>query len=330
MKNLILLFAVLLAFSVSAQTTWEMPITGGDFAGDVEYTVSNGDFFEDDNFFASGYYRNQSRAKYVTLYPETGSTLCLEFTSFWTESGYDEMIIFDGTSQSDPRLVNFISGNLAPFTVTATNPQGALLIRFYSDFSVSYPGWVANISCIESCNIEASGEDFNTIYGYTEEYACVTLEPTITGGSAPFTYLWSDGSTGSTLSVCPDADATYSVTVTDASECTADATFNVAVENIICEAGESGEHKVYICHKEFGNNPQTLCVDKSAVEAHMAHGDGLGMCDADKSSIITPEGEVSGEVLYYDIMGRQLTEKPIEGLYIESVNGKTTKKYIVK
>lgn len=324
--------ALLVAFTITAQDILH-PVTLDDrIPGNATVTVYGGEVYYD-NGGPSGYYSNNRRT-YLTFYPECESQQVeLQFTSFDTESGSDKMTIYDGTSTADPILINGYSGIKPPFTVTATNAQGALLVYFASDFSVNRPGWAANVvvngECV--CDLEAAGADFNTIYGYTDEYACVTLAPTLTGGAAPFTYLWddSDGSTDATLYVCPEANGlhTYTVTVTDANGCTADATFNVDVENIICEAGESGEHKVYLCHKEDGNNPVNVCVDVSSVESHLAHGDGLGMCDFDKSiPVITNECEV----LYFDIMGRQLPVRPTEGLYIEVKDGKATKKYIVQ
>ncbi len=45
---------------------------------------------------------------------------------------------------------------------------------------------------------------------------CATLTATGAGGTAPYTYLWSNGATTASTSVCPMSNATYSVTVTDA------------------------------------------------------------------------------------------------------------------
>jgi hypothetical protein len=45
--------------------------------------------------------------------------------------------------------------------------------------------------------------------------ACATVEAVGTGGSAPYTFAWDDGSTSATRRVCPTADASYWVKVTD-------------------------------------------------------------------------------------------------------------------
>ena len=53
------------------------------------------------------------------------------------------------------------------------------------------------------------------------EGSLATLNATVTGGDAPFTYLWSNGATTATTSVNPTTNTTYSVTVTDANGATA-------------------------------------------------------------------------------------------------------------
>jgi len=44
--------------------------------------------------------------------------------------------------------------------------------------------------------------------------------------------------------------------------------------------GEEGD-KVTICHKESDKNPHTITVSRSALDAHLGHGDTLGPCQQD-------------------------------------------------
>lgn len=84
----------------------------------------------------------------TTIYPENaGSFISLNFTSFSTESSYDYLYIYDGTSTS-ATLLGTYSGSSLIGQVYATNASGALTLRFTSDGSSSYAGFVATISCL--------------------------------------------------------------------------------------------------------------------------------------------------------------------------------------
>jgi hypothetical protein len=67
------------------------------------------------------------------------------------------------------------------------------------------------------------------------------------------------------------------VNVTDANGCTTSSFFFVYAEDARCFAGNSNIQKVTICHRN-NNSCATICVDESAVAAHLAHGDVLGAC----------------------------------------------------
>ena len=55
------------------------------------------------------------------------------------------------------------------------------------------------------------------------------LSITAGGGKSPYTYLWSNGTTGTTATVSPTTTTSYTVTVTDANNCTAAYTYTVIV-----------------------------------------------------------------------------------------------------
>lgn len=99
---------------------------------------------------------------------------------------------------------------------------------------------------------------------------CTTLTALASGGTAPYSYNWSNGGTGSSILVCPGTTTVYTVTATDANGATATGHVTVTVVNIVC-----GNNRVNICH--FANN-NTLCISPNAVPAHLAHGDYLGPC----------------------------------------------------
>ena len=89
----------------------------------------------------------------MTILPSSeNAKLEINFISFKTESNFDIISVYDGTSLDAP-LIGSYSGNHGPGTVTATNPEGALTIRFISDELQEAAGWTAQISCIPGLSI---------------------------------------------------------------------------------------------------------------------------------------------------------------------------------
>ncbi len=114
------------------------------------------------------------------------------------------------------------------------------------------------------------GVTANTVYPAYAPAESLALTTNISGGSAPYTYDWSDGSMTSAITVSPMATTWYSVTVKDQNGCTGSASKTVNVMDI--SGGHNGD-KIMVCHK--GNS---LTIDASAVRAHLGHGDMLGSC----------------------------------------------------
>ena len=110
-------------------------------------TTCTGDFY-DSGGSAGSYASSESFTK--TFYPSTvGSMIRFIFSSFATESGYDFLTIYNGTTTAAPLLGTY-SGTTSPGTVTASNATGALTFNFVSDGSVTGAGWAASISCYNS------------------------------------------------------------------------------------------------------------------------------------------------------------------------------------
>ena len=107
-------------------------------------TTCTGNFY--DSGGASGSYANSENYT-ETFYPSTaGAMVRFVFTSFSTESGYDYLRIYNGTSTA-ATLIGTYNGTTGPGTVTASNASGALTFNFTSDGSVVSTGWIAAISC---------------------------------------------------------------------------------------------------------------------------------------------------------------------------------------
>ena len=70
--------------------------------------------------------------------------------------------------------------------------------------------------------------------GAGAEYGCASISTIVAGGVPGYTFEWSNTETSEGITVCPDSTASYSVTVTDANGCTADADWTVEVLDISC------------------------------------------------------------------------------------------------
>lgn len=122
------------------------------------------------------------------------------------------------------------------------------------------------------------GPDCRTVYPGYAPSACTTLTANVSGGTGPYTYLWSTGETTQSIEVCPATSTDYTVTATDANGCI-EVSGAIHVEAVNVQCGNNG-NKVLICHIPPGNpdNAFSICISPSAVPAHLAHGCFLGDC----------------------------------------------------
>jgi PKD repeat protein len=115
--------------------------------------------FYDSGGESANYSNNENLV--MTFLPETlDATLKVEFTEFSIEShsscNYDWLKIYDGNSTS-ANLIGTFCGTNSPGTIIASNPDGALTFWFNSDYSVTYPGWKAIITCYKEHDIALKG-----------------------------------------------------------------------------------------------------------------------------------------------------------------------------
>ncbi|MEY3416966.1 MAG: hypothetical protein RL060_1077, partial [Bacteroidota bacterium] len=87
---------------------------------------------------------------------------------------------------------------------------------------------------------------------------------------------------------CPTTTTIYKLTVTDSKGCVAKDKATICVMDVRCDKGgnamiKGSGRKVMVCHRSGNNKMETICVDASAVPAHLAHGDALGDCGANVS-----------------------------------------------
>lgn len=145
---------------------------------------------------------------------QAGNCMQATFTSFNTEASYDYLQVKNGPTQNSPEFAalhtpsiygpNGMQGNLTasmPVTYTATDASGCLTFRFYSDNTVTAPGWSATLQCVP-CAGGPNGTDNND---------CQTLTPLCNtyslSGDATGPGLVSDGCT---FGICPAGGENYS------------------------------------------------------------------------------------------------------------------------
>jgi len=130
----------------------------------------------------------------MTFSPATaGDMLQFDFTSFSTESGYDDLTIYDGPDNTYPVIGVYDGTDLNGVTITAS-VTGDLTFVWSSDGSVTYAGWEASISCItpwwdcvwEVCLEDSYGDGWNG--NSIDVYVAGSLQGnyTLASGSGPY------------------------------------------------------------------------------------------------------------------------------------------------
>lgn len=137
------------------------------------------------------------------------------------------------------------------------------------------------------------GVDANTVYpGYTPA-SQIKLLSKLSGGHAPYTYLWSNGASTTDIIVSSPVGTKYSVTVTDAMGCKTSAEKYVTAIDVHC--GNNND-KVGICQVSPGNGKtKPTCVSADAVPAQLRNGSTLGTCVQGSVTVPTME-EKTGQL----------------------------------
>jgi len=147
-------------------------------------TTCTGDFY-DSGGSSGAYLDNENYTE--TFYPSTpGNMVRFTFNSFSTESGYDYLRIYNGTSTSAP-LIGTYNGTTGPGIITASNASGALTFNFTSDGSVTSSGWSATISCYNAA--------IPPVAQFTASTTSTTVNSTVTftdqSTNIPTSWAWS-------------------------------------------------------------------------------------------------------------------------------------------
>ncbi len=146
------------------------------------------------NFFDSGgpsanYQSGESYSK--NFFPAVpGQAVQMNFSQFSLTQGSGSLRLFDGTAPTSP-IIGVFTGSLAPGTVTAGNPSGAIRAVFSSGSGQS-AGWAAQISCVaqndalfllspDGGNSLTAGNTYNIEWSYQNVYA-INISYSVDGG----------------------------------------------------------------------------------------------------------------------------------------------------
>ena len=123
----------------------------------------------------------------------------------------------------------------------------------------------------------ANGVAPNTVYPAYAPASSLTLQANVSGGTAPYTYNWSNGATTGSTTVSPTVTTWYSVAVKDQNGCPGMSTKTV---NVVDASDAKNANKLVVCH----NGKNSLSIASAAVASHLQHGDMLGSCEASNAN----------------------------------------------
>ena len=148
--------------------------------GTTTLTSSTGSF---DDGSGSNDYASNSDCKWL-IQPSGAAAVTLSFSTFDTESNYDFVKIYDGSTTSSSLLASY-SGNTVPLSVTSTG--GIMLVHFTSDGSLNKAGWSASYTSATST--PAPVADF--VANVTNITAGGSVDFTDLSTNSPTSWSWS-------------------------------------------------------------------------------------------------------------------------------------------
>ncbi|MGD9491749.1 MAG: GEVED domain-containing protein [Bacteroidales bacterium] len=154
--------------------------------GNNSYTTCSDHIY--DSGGSTGSYSANSDG-YSVIYPSTAGSLVQLTGTYYTESTYDYVYIYNGIGTTGTLLfTGSASSSTSIGTITSSDPSGALTVRFKSDGSTQNSGFDFTISCVIACAQPATQA---TIGAYTNN---------VSPGTS-LTVNWTNGSGNSRLVV---------------------------------------------------------------------------------------------------------------------------------
>jgi hypothetical protein len=165
MKKVLLFSLIIGAFTCLDAQNYFHPTTGlqNTYTGACMVSTCSGNYY--DNGGPTGDYSNSINNVYRTFCPDAaGMCLRVTFTQFNVEPAngpncYDFLQIKAGPTQNSPNLFSGCGTNISIGPFTSNDLSGCLTFRFYSDFTITRPGWAATLSCVPCANGPVSGSN---------------------------------------------------------------------------------------------------------------------------------------------------------------------------
>ncbi|NJO89165.1 MAG: T9SS type A sorting domain-containing protein [Chloroflexia bacterium] len=144
-----------------------------------------------------------------------------------------------------------------------------------------------------------------TVYvGYPDAATAELSATEITGGTPDYSYEWSTGETSENIVVEPFETTVYTLTVTDANNCSVSGDVVVNVEDITC--GRRGIPKVTICYKD-----KSFCLPVQVASIFIEYGAQLGACNyRGKKAGVAQSAESVTEVEEAFVIGTEAYPNP--------------------
>ncbi|RAU81805.1 T9SS type A sorting domain-containing protein [Pontibacter arcticus] len=148
------------------------------------------------------------------------------------------------------------------------------LIPNYANTTSDHLAVVTRFELADPLTVDA-GKNRTVYYGYAPQASTTLTASDATGGKPGYTYQWSNGQTGQSITVSPSETTVYTVTVTDAIGRTATDSVQVCVVDVSYKNG-----MVQICYNASGKPglEKSLQVPAKLVESFLAKGATLGSC----------------------------------------------------
>ena len=164
-------------------------------SGSSTQTICSGTIYDPGG---TGTYSN-SCSGYMTINPgTTGCVVHLEGT-YYTESSFDYVTIYDGTGTGGTQLCR-VSGS---GTIDVTSTTGPLTVQFTTDGSVTYDGFILQVSCRGGCTCGGSPygvQITNGLLGVDVSWVA-SLDPTVTNYIVEYGLSGFTPGTGTTMVV---------------------------------------------------------------------------------------------------------------------------------